>query len=306
MTELNPETEEVTKETATSDDIVDERFHDVPSPDADTVLDVLMAEEGTIESKSDDESADEPTTAEGIANEDWDDLVGVLRRDNVPMAVIEATDEDTLREWVNKAQKRQTDVDAYGGRLKDLEDRLDGAGKTSTDETGAEGDDAQPADEAAEATSIPEALADVIGDEAAEAIAQMIEKGNQTTAATAQEAAQQAAAESRLVAKIMAADSKVRPSYGDKAPETDAVIAEMSRLGKEYPNTYSTVDDMLTEAYKNLAGEVPPPKRQRTQPTPTSNQPRRKPKPPADAEDMALDALMAGGSREDARRAISR
>jgi hypothetical protein len=299
MTELNPETEEVTQDPAVIVDAVDERVPNVPDPDADVVLDGLMADD-TIESESDDEPADATTTAEGDTTEDWDALVSVLRRDNVPMAVIEATDEDTLREWVNKAQKRQTDVDAYGGRLKDLEDRIDQAGETSTDEGDVDGDDAQP--EQSEAQSIPEALADVIGDEAAQAIAQMIEEKHQTAA----EAAQQAAAESQLVAKIMAADSRVRPSYGDKAPEADAVIAEMDRLGREYPNTYANVDDMLAEAYRNLAGEVPPSKRRKSQPTPTSNQPRRKPKTSVDAEDVALDALMSGGSREDARRAISR
>ena len=298
MTELNPETEEVTPEVAHVDgEYVDERVHDIPDADSDAVLDGLMADE-TIEPAGDD-TADEQTSEDNATDEGWDDLVRALRRDNVPMAVIEATDKDTLTEWANKAQKRQTDVDAYGSRLKELEERIDGAGETSSDDVNVEGDEGQP--EQSEAAAIPEALADVVGDEAAEAIAQMIDERNQTTA----EVAQQAAAESRLVAKIMAADSKVRPSYGDKAPESDAVISEMDRLGREYPNTYATVDDMLTEAYRNLAGEVPPPKRSRSQPTRSGNQPRRGPKPPVDAEDAALDALMAGGNRDDARRAIS-
>jgi len=304
MSELNPKTEELTQEeTPVAEDFVDERVPEQPDGKADEVLDSLMADDDTIESNNDDTPAEEPPPQQQDKTEDRDALVGVLRRDNVPMAVIEATDEDTLREWANKAQKRQGDVDEYGGRLKDLEDRLGKAGdEASADDTSEEGSDAEPEATATDAVTVPEELADVIGDEAAQAVVQMIEAKYQQTA----EQAQQAAAESRMVAQVMAADSVVRPQYGDKAPPTEALIAEMSRLGTEYPNTYKSVDDMLVEAYRNLAGEVPTPKRRSSQPTPSSRQPRRQPKPPADAEDVALDALMTGGTKEDARRAIQR
>ena len=130
MSELNPETEELTEETTpVTGDFADERVP-AETPDKDEeVLDRLMEDGDTIASDNDDTPDDEPESQEQGQAEDWDDLVKVLRRDNVPMAVIEATDEDTLREWVNKSQKRQSDVDEYGSRLKDLADRLSKAKK---------------------------------------------------------------------------------------------------------------------------------------------------------------------------------
>lgn len=305
MSELNPETEELTEETTpVTGDFADERVP-AETPDKDEeVLDRLMEDGDTIASDNDDTPDDEPESQEQGQAEDWDDLVKVLRRDNVPMAVIEATDEDTLREWVNKSQKRQSDVDEYGSRLKDLEDRLSKAGEeASAEDTNTEGEDTQPeADANATEVTVPEELADVIGDEAAQAVVQMIESKYQQTA----QEAQQAAAESQLVAQTVVADAALRPQYGDKAPAMEAVVAEMSRLGTEYPNTYKSVDEMLVEAYRNLVGEIPVPKKKTAQPTAAKRQPRRQPKPPADAEDVALDALMSGQSKADAIRAIGR
>jgi len=304
MSELNPETEELNEEpTAIADEDVDHRVPPPSDGDVDDVLDSLMADEGDV-AATDDTPAEEPSASEEDTPKDWDDLMRVLRRDNVPMSVIEATDHDTLRDWVNKAQKRQGDVDEYGSRLRELEDRLDKSGSEASDDgADSDADDTQPeADANATEVAIPDELADVIGDEAAQAVVQMIEAKYRKTA----EAAQQAAAESQLYAQTVVADAALRPLYGDKAPEMQAVMDEASRLGTEYPNTYESVDAILAEAYRNLAGEPPAPKKKSSQPTPTSRQPRRQPKPPADVEDVALDALMGGGSKQDALRAIGR
>lgn len=263
----------------------------------DDVLDRLIDGEDDSAESNDTPEPETPATEEA-PSDDWDDVVRVLRRDNVPQDVIDATNESTLRDWANKAKKRQGDVDEYGSKLKALQSELDGV--TDADAS----DDGDVTDEGStdplEGVNIPEALADIVGDEAAGAIVQMIQAGQQST----QQMAQQAAAESRLVAQIMAADALVRPTYGDTAPNTDALIAEMNRLGNDNPNSYATVDDMLTEAYRNLAGDPPKKKRSSRQPTPVRSQPSKPPTPPADAEDMALDLLMAGQTREQVARMV--
>lgn len=275
---------------------------DVSNHDAeqDEVLDRLIDGEDNSAESDDTPTPATPEQAEA-ASDDWDDVVRVLKRDNVPQDVIDATDKTTLRDWANRAQKRQGDVDEYGSRLKALQAQLDQGREATAEDVSDDGDATDDgATNPLEGVNIPEALADIVGDEAAEAIVQMIHAGQQST----QQMAQQVAAESRLVAQIMAADAVMRPTYGTAAPQTDALIAEMNRLGSENPNTYASIDDMLTEAYRTLAGEPPKKKRASRQPTPARSQPSKQPRPPADTEDLALDLLMSGQSREEVARAV--
>lgn len=267
---------------------------DVSNED-DAVLDRLIGDED--DSVSDDTIEAEQQPEVVAHGDDWDDITQVLRRDNVPDSVIESADEDTLREWANKARKRQGDVDEYGSKLKDLQSKLE----HSDDNAAEDGEDTDSeSTDPLENVNVPEVLADIVGDEAATAIVEMIENGKQQAAVTAQ----QAAAQSHMVAKIMAADSVVRPVYGSKAPATDALLAEMSRLGTENPNTFESVDAMLQAAYINLSGNPPEKKRKTSQPTPTRAQPRRVAKSPPDVDEVALDMLMSGKSKADVSQAL--
>jgi hypothetical protein len=288
--DMNPAAEEAEVHTDLEADVSD---HDA---DQDSVLDRLIDGE---DDSSVDAPQSEPPAAEEAPDGEWDSLHRVLRRDNVPQAVIDATDPETLRDWANRAQKRQGDVDEYGAKLKALESQLEQGG--ADEDASDDGDtQAEGSTDPLEGVNIPEALADIVGDEAAEAIVQMIHAGQQST----QQLAERAAAESRLVAQVMAADAVMRPTYGAAAPATDALIAEMNRLGTENQNSYASVDDMLAEAYRNLSGDPPKRKRSSRQPTPTRSQPPKQPKPPADTEDLALDLLMAGESRDAVARAM--
>lgn len=281
----------------------DEHVSHIDEPDVesdDTVLAALLADESDDENNYTPEDNTPPV--EQSTAEDRDDLVSALRRDNVPMSVIEATDDDTLREWANKAQKRQTDVDSYGGRLKELESKLEMGDESTADDTSDDGAEASDEDNNPIAgVDIPDALADIVGDEAAQAIVGMIQSQDQQRA----EAAEAAVAESRLMTQLMMLDQSIRPLYGDAAPDPNALVSEMSRMGETNPNSYESTQDMLKEAYRNLAGDPPAKAKRKTrQPTPTRSQPARPKSSPVNEEDVALDVLMSGGSREDVERAM--
>ena len=267
----------------------------------DDVLTALLADDADDEDNYTPEE-NTPPVEQAAADGDRDDLIKALRRDNVPMSVIESVDDDTLRDWANKAQKRQTDVDSYGGRLKELEAKLETGDESTTEDASEDGADADERDnQPIAAADIPDALADIVGDEAAQAIVGMIQNHNQQQV----EASEAAIAESRLMTQLMMLDQSIRPLYGESAPDPNALVAEMTRMGESNPNSYDSTQAMLEEAYRNLAGDPPPKvKRKTRQPTPTRSQPARPKSSAVNEEDVALQVLMSGGSREDVERAM--
>jgi len=307
--DVNPaeETEQVETNEPTATDEHVSHIDEKPVQSDDTVLAALMADDSDAQDAQKEQDSDTPEDntpqeEQDVDDGDRDDLIKALRRDNVPMSVIEATDDDTLREWANKAQKRQTDVDSYGGRLKELEAKLETGDESAEDDAGDDGSEAGDGNNNPLAgVDIPEALADIVGDEAAQAIVGMIQNHNQQQTQSTQAAIE----ESRMMTQLMMLDQSIRPRYGDAAPDPDTLVAEMARLGETKPNSYESTQDMLEEAYRNLAGDPPAKKKRKTrQPTPTRSQPARPKSSPANEEDVALEVLMSGGSREDVERAM--
>jgi hypothetical protein len=267
----------------------------------DDVLDRLFGDE--------DESveASEPEEPKAVQpNPERNKYAAVLKRDGVPDEVIATISEDTLKAWAAKAEKRQKDVDGYGKKMADLEKQVKSGAKQEPSDAGndAEDDvDIEPAAEDADESTPEDPFAEIeelLGDDAAKPLkamrAELAELRKQ----------QSAAAEQSLLVQVDSADAYFRSQYGAKAPDRDAVIAEMNRLGSANPGTYRTVMHLAEEAYSSLAGKsVAKSDRKKIagQPTVAKSVSRtERPRTPVDAEDAILDALMSGKSRDEAMR----
>lgn len=284
MTEEIAQPEAASNQRDADDDVLDRLFADADEP---------------VEAPE----REEPTTVP--ASPDRDRYAAVLKRDGVPEEVIATISEDTLKAWAAKAEKRQKDVDGYGKKMADLEKQLKSGAKQEPQEaeTDAEDDvDIEPAAEEKDAEQEdPFAeIEELLGDDAAKPLkamrAELAELRKQ----------QSAAAEQSLLVQVDSADAYFRSQYGAKAPEREAVIAEMNRLGAANPGTYRTVMHLAEEAYASLAGKsVAKPDRRKVagQPTAAKTVSRtERPRTPVDAEDAILDALLSGKSRDEAMR----
>lgn len=285
MTEEIAQPEAASNQRDADDDVLDRLFADADEP---------------VEAPE----REEPTTVP--ASPDRDRYAAVLKRDGVPEEVIATISEDTLKAWAAKAEKRQKDVDGYGKKMADLEKQLKSGAKQEPHGSGDEAEDdvdIEPDAGEAEETTQEDPFAEIeelLGDDAAKPLkamrAELAELRKQ----------QSAAAEQSLLVQVDSADAYFRSQYGAKAPDRDAVIAEMNRLGAANPGTYRTVMHLAEEAYASLAGKsVAKPDRRKVagQPTAAKTVSRtERPRTPVDAEDAILDALLSGKSRDEAMR----
>jgi len=281
-----------------------EKTEDIAQPDEasardadDDVLDRLFA---------DDVEETVPDTAPPAMSKERERAIATLKRDGVPDEILATVSEDTLMGWAEKASKRQKDVDGYGKKMADLEKQLKNPAKQEP-----QGDDADESDDvdiepedSDKPTEQEDPFAEIeelLGDDAAKPLkamrAELAELRKQ----------QSAAAEQSLLVQVDSADAYFRSQYGAKAPDREAVIAEMNRLGSANPGTYKTVMHLAEEAYANLAGKkvAKPDARKQGQPTAARGVSRNeRPRTPVDAEDAILDALMEGKTRDEAMRLI--
>jgi hypothetical protein len=281
-----------------------EKTEDIAQPDEasardadDDVLDRLFA---------DDVEETVPDTAPPAMSKERERAIATLKRDGVPDEILATASEDTLMGWAEKASKRQKDVDGYGKKMADLEKQLKNPAKQEPQ--GDDADDSDDVDIEPEDSDKPTEQEDpfaeieeLLGDDAAKPLkamrAELAELRKQ----------QSAAAEQSLLVQVDSADAYFRSQYGAKAPDREAVIAEMNRLGSANPGTYKTVMHLAEEAYANLAGKkvAKPDARKQGQPTAARGVSRNeRPRTPVDAEDAILDALMEGKTRDEAMRLI--
>ena len=287
MTEEIAQPEAASNQRDADDDVLDRLFADADEP---------------VEAPE----REEPTTVP--ASPDRDRYAAVLKRDGVPEEVIATISEDTLKAWAAKAEKRQKDVDGYGKKMADLEKQLKSGAKQEPQGSGDEAEDdvdIEPDAGEAEETTQEDPFAEIeelLGDDAAKPLkamrAELAELRKQ----------QSAAAEQSLLVQVDSADAYFRSRYGAKAPDREAVIAEMNRLGAANPGTYRTVMHLAEEAYASLAGKsvaTPDRKKVAGQPTAAKTVSRtERPRTNVDAEDAILDALLSGKSRDEAMRLI--
>lgn len=244
----------------------------------DAVLDRLL---GIDESgpRTDSDAASSAPDAE------YDRALKALQRDGVPQDVIDSmkSSPSKVKEWGLKAAKRQADVDAFGAKVAQQQKE---APKSSVQSDDSESD-ADPLSE----------FDELFGDGAAKPIRTMAERLK---------------ADFDAKTKAMEIQFETFRSYqqlasqsGGSAPSLEDVTAKAAEIGRTNPGTFDSVDAIVREAYRQLAKPA-----QRKDPRdvarPTVGKSLPRPQKQVDRDDLALDILLSGGSRDDVRRVITR
>jgi hypothetical protein len=291
-----PETAQETVSTSTAD------------AEEDAVLDRLLgiSEETSVSTKIAETKPEVPvTTSQVTANPSREKAIAVLKRDGVPESVIASASDDLIAEWADKASKRQKDVDGYANKMKELEKKVAASSKTADEDDDViieDGEDAEPSltdDDSSD--SVNDEQTD---DDEPKSKSKSIKSMESELAELRK--SQQEFQQQSLLYQVEVADAAFRHLYGEKAPERDAIVNEMNRLGAAKPGSYQTMMQLAEEAYSNLAGPIKKQNaRKATQPTAATKVSRvERPISQADTEDAILDAIMDGKSPRDARQSI--
>ena len=295
-----------------TDEVVEETLPLLVNPDQvavdeDAALDAILAGEPVPEpSAAEDNSPAELLVKDDSDEEEPDDeLLRALRRDGVPQSIIEQVreDPDMLSEWATKAQKRQSDVDAYSEKMKALElSAKDG------EESPEESDASEPtgADEkSVEGTTPLDALADEVGEEAVEPLRHMQQE--LTDLRSQLDDANRRVVMSEVQGAVEHAIPTVLAKWGKVTEEQRSkVIDRMSELGKAQPRTFNSIEDLMSVAAKDVLGEPSVTKRSKTPSPPSRVAKVERPVTSEESEDAILDVLLSGGTKEQAQKASLR
>ena len=255
--------------------------------DDDSILDALL---GSVESDDNEADVDSSTTAPESEPStpafDREVVAKILKRDGVPDAIISSASDAVLAEWAAKAEKRQKDVDSYGGRVKQMEEQL-AQGKSTPD----------AAVEANKPTNAAPVAADPF-----EQMAEMYGEDVVAPVRSAFQMQQQQMQERMLLAEARASDASIRVQYGAKAPTFDVIVAKMSAMGAAKPGGYASIDELTRAAYTELVGtKTSAPSIKNSQPTaPRASSPPVK-APVRDADDDVLDQIFSGTHKSPSR-----
>jgi hypothetical protein len=249
----------------------------------DKILDALLAREFPSDAQSTPPSPP-------VVDSDYERAMKALQRDGVPAEVIESirSNPDKVKEWGLKAAKRQADVDAFGSRMSEQ------ARKEPQAKTVAEQSPKKPAP--AEADSVRE-FSEIFGEEAAKPLRDMQARMQQ------QMAEQSRAMEIKYESQI--AYQSIKGEYGKSAPAYEKLMEVAAELGRTSPASFKSVDEIMRAAAEKLAGSTRK-SDARDFARPTVGQSVKRVAPQVDPDDTALDILLAGGTRDDVRRVLSR
>ena len=308
MSEPESQVVEVEQDNKPADAVTSSKQTDTAEEDA--ILDRLM-------SSNDDVAEPEPVPAKAetpeptaAPNPDRERAIAALKRDGVPQSIISQTSDEDLLAWGLKAAKRQADVDEFGNKMKELEKKVSKSSDTAKKEDAAEQEDDNdaepPSDVEESASDANDPLHDVeelLGKDAAKPLRAMADELSKL------KQSQQDLVQQAYAVQAESAEFRLRGLYGDKSPTTEQLHAEVARLGSAKPGAFTSVLQMVTEAFSNLTGVSPeeasraPAKRSNVQPTPAKGVSRaERPVSKADAEDAILEALLDGKPAAEARR----
>ena len=233
-------------------------------------------------------------------------MLRALRRDGVPADIIEqaSKDPEMFSDWATKALKRQADVDAYTDKVKSLEGDKTQEGEPAPEEL-SEVSEPTDAEESKVETIQLDALVDELGEEAVEPIRKMQE---QLTSMQAQlEEANRLVATSEVKLAVEQAAPTVLKPWGDISDANRAAIIErMGELGKTKPRTFSSIEELMSEAAGDVLGVPSVTKRSATPSPPSRVAKLERPASTEDREDAALDVILNGGTVDQARQASMR
>jgi len=261
------------KEVAPPQPVVD----DNSDAEMDAVLDRLL---GVDES----EPRTNSNTVSAAPDAEYDRALKALQRDGVPQDVIDAikSDPSKVKDWGLKAAKRQADVDAFGAKVAQQSQPKEEV-KNSADAE----DDADPLSE----------FDEIFGDGAAKPIRTMAERLKKEFDSKAQ------AMEMQF--QTFRAYQQLASQDGANAPSYEALTEKAAEIGRANPGQFDSVDQIVAAAYKQLA--KPTTKRDlRDLARPTVGKSVPRPQRQVDRDDLALDILLSGGSRDEVRRVLTR
>lgn len=317
-----PISEGVTRADDTTDDAA---LEDIFGPEE--TEEPVAAKEEPAEQTTEVAEATEDTDGETRAEPDSDDYakaVAALQRDGVPRSVIDEMAEENpqqLVDWGLKRSKVQADVDGYGARLKELEEGTAQTGDENAQEateavTPDQGDGQPGANEYF--NRYESEIGEIFGDDAAKAVLSPIRELVSETANALQ--MHQHALQQMQMTMEMRDISESRERLGERFPKLSndddfgVVVEQMTKLAQV--GEYESFDDLMTDAYRMKFAEVAKReaesesarnKRDTGQPTTTFTA-----KTPArsmsgeDREDAALEALLSGGSADEANAAYNK
>jgi len=252
----------------------------------DAVLDKLLASDFP-------EPTGEPAAPEPPANDaEYEKAIRALKRDGVPDDVIDGlkSNPSKVKEWGLKAAKRQSDVDAFGAKVAAESKKTE---PKPSDEPKAA---AKTDDKEADADPLSE-FSTIFGEEAVKPLKAMQQR-------------MEKAIEERTKALELKYESKmaydgIRSKYGVDAPPYEAVLQKAAEIGRNNPSSFNSLEEIIGAAFKQIAGE-PKAKDMRSISRPSVGKAPARSVAKVDKEDMVLDILLSGGTRDDVRKAITR
>ena len=278
----------------------------VSAPDSveteDSILDKILEDDNNEQTRTPEPILTEATTEEEVVDDEREGLLRALRRDGVPQTIIDQVSKDPaiLDQWANTALKRQSHVDGYTEKMKELEDQLVNQGEqTPEDRKVSEQTDAE---ESEVGNNSLDALTDEIGEDAVLPIREM---QHQLTEMKQQlDDANRRVAESELRARLEEASNSVLGKWDITDEKKDAVILRMSELGKTKPGTFESIEALMHQAATEVLGPPKAKTRRSATPSPPSRVARlERPTDVDSREDAALEVLLSGGTVDQAKQA---
>ena len=279
----------------------------VSAPDSadteDSILDKILDDDNNEQTRTPEPILTEAATEEEVVDDEREGLLRALRRDGVPQAIIDqvSKDPEMLDQWANTALKRQSHVDGYTEKMKELEDQLVNQGEqTPEDKTNVS--EQADAEESEVSNNSLDALTDEIGEDAVVPIREM---QHQLTEMKQQlDDANRRVAESEIRAQIESASNSVLGKWDITDEKKDAVILRMSELGKTKPGTFESIEALMHQAATEVLGQPKAKTRRSATPSPPSRVARLdRPTDVDSREDAALDVLLSGGTVDQAKQA---
>jgi hypothetical protein len=279
------------------------------SEDSEVTSSHEVADAAEVESQSSEDDSGNTTELE---SDDYAKAIAALQRDGVPRSVIDQmADENpqSIVDWGLKRAKVQSDVDSYGAKVKDLEEKLASNNETLGNEEEAVGADqptSQPTESAEMMNRYESEISEVFGDEAAKSVMSPI---RDLVSETSQVLAQQHEMMQQMysVMERQAIDQS-RGRLGERFSrlnDDDAFNEVVEQMGKlAQVGEYKDLDALMTDAYRlkfaAVAEQDAVQQQQRSlreagQPTATTQTSRpAMSKTVQDREDDVLDALLSG------------
>lgn len=258
----------------------------------DAVLDRLLG----IDAPAPRQATRTPEPSAPANDPDYDRALKALQRDGVPASVIDGmkTDPSALKDWGLKALKRQADVDAFGAKV--AKAKADATETPKATEEAKQQASSETNDGEADADPLSE-FGEIFGDEAAKPIRSFADRLRSEFDAKAK------ALEVKY--ETQAAYSRIATQYGKDAPSFDDITEVAARVGRENPGAFTSINEIVEEAFRQRAGS---PKRVDPRNIARPNVGKTPPRPvrEVDREDVILDVLLSGGTRNDALKAATR